>query len=396
MKSRAVALALIVGLLLSTSAAGGERTGFGVVFMTDWLVWGHTSNALQEHVGDMNDGSEFRMVRLSATRALGEQHEARLSFDLRGGQAIVRDAYVELREMPYVGDIRLGHFREPFTIEAETSSRFVSFMEFGLPTVFAPGRNMGLMLKNRGLGHRAHWAVGLFQDVSDYGNSQGAGKVALTARLAALPVFGEKSGDFVHAGLAFSTRVPPDERVRYRARPEVNLAPWFVDTRDPETLEDIGAKRLNLGNAEVAGSFGPLHFQGVYSIACATVPVDGASPSEACGPDKMAMWGLSAQAGYFITGEHREYSLGSGSFSPIVPFRDFLERQGPGAWEIVARYSLLDLTEADTVDSRLSNLSLGLNWYPSVQTRMTLNVLTPNLEDIGSDIAVAMRLQADF
>ena len=57
---------------------------------------------------------------------------------------------------------------------------------------------------------------------------------------------------------------------------------------------------------------------------------------------------------------------------------------------------MLDLTEAATVDSRLSNLSLGLNWYPSAQTRMTLNVLTPNLQDIGSDVAVAMRLQADF
>ncbi len=396
MKNRAVALAFIVGLLLSTPAAGVERTGFGVVFMTDWLVWGHTSDGLQEHVGTMNDGSEFRMVRLSATRALGEHHEARLSFDLRSGQAIVRDAYVELREMPYVGDIRLGHFREPFSIEAETSSRFVSFMEFGLPTVFAPGRNMGLMLKNRGLGRRAQWAVGLFQDVSEYGNSVGAGQVALTVRVAALPVFEEKSGDFVHAGLAFSTRVPPNERVRYRARPEVNLAPWFVDTRDRETLEDIHAERLNLGNAEVAGSFGPLHFQGVYSIACATVPVDGTSPCESCGPDKMAMWGLSAQAGYFITGEHRGYSIESGSFSPVVPSTDFLEHEGAGAWEVVARYSMLDLTEADTVDSRLSNFSLGLNWYPSVQTRMTLNVLTPSLEDIGSDVAVAMRLQADF
>jgi len=396
MRGRAVALALIAGLFLSTSAAGVERTGFGVVFMTDWFVWSHTSDALQEHVGDMNDGSEFRMVRLSATRALGEQHEARLSFDLRAGQAIVRDAYVELREMPYVGDIRLGHFREPFTIEAETSSRFVSFMEFGLPTVFAPGRNMGLMLKNRGLGHRAQWAVGLFQDVSDYGNSLGVGKVALTARIAALPVFAEKSGDFVHAGLAFSTRVPPNERVRYRAKPEINLAPWFVDTRDAETLEDIHAKRLNLGNAEVAGSFGPLHFQGVYSRACATPPADEASSCESCGPDNTAMWGLSAQAGYLITGEHRKYSLESGSFSPIVPLRDFLEHQGLGAWEIVARYSMLDLTEAATVDSRLSNLSLGLNWYPSAQTRMTLNVLTPNLQDIGSDVAVAMRLQADF
>lgn len=396
MKSRAVALAFIVSLLLSAPAAGVERTGFGAAFMLDWLAWGHTSEALLEHVGDMHDGSEFRRVRLSATRALGEHHEARLSFDLRSGQAIIRDAYVELREMPYVGDIRLGHFREPFSIEEETSSRFVSFMEFGLPTVFAPGRNMGLMLKNRGLGRRAQWAVGLFQEVGEYGNRVGVGKVALTARLAALPVFEENSGDFVHAGLAFSTRVPSGERVRYRTRPEVNLAPWFVDTRDPETLEDIQAERLYLGNAEVAGSFGPLHFQGVYSRACATPPADGTSSCESCGPDNTTMWGVSAQAGYFITREHRGYSIESGSFSPVVPSTDFLEHEGAGAWEVVARYSMLDLTEADTVDSRLSNFSLGLNWYPSVQTRMTLNVLTPSLEDIGSDVAVAMRLQADF
>ena len=398
MKIRTVALALIVGLSLTTSAAGYERTGFGAVFMTDWLSWAAIDDTLPEHVGDMNDGSEFRMVRLSATRPLGEGNEVRLSFDLRGGQAIVRDAYMELRNMPYVGDIRLGHFREPFSIEAETSSRFVSFMEFGLPTVFSPGRNMGLMLKNRGLGQRAQWAVGVFQEVSEFGNSEGAGQPSLTARLVARPmVEGESaSGNFIHTGLAFSTRVPPEKRVRYRARPEVNLAPWFVDTRDPVTFQDIRTERLNLGNAEVAGSFGPLHFQGIYSIACATLPADEASPCESCGSDKMALWGLSAQAGYFITGEHRGYSPESGSFSPIVPSTDFLEHDGPGAWEVVARYSVLDLTKADTVDSRLSSFSLGLNWYPSAQTRLLLNVVTPSLEDIGSSTAVAMRLQANF
>ncbi|MEE8572360.1 MAG: porin [Gemmatimonadota bacterium] len=396
MKILTVALALIVGLFLAPSAAGLERTGFGAVFMTDWLTWTAIDDGLPEHVGDMNDGSEFRMVRLSATRPLGEGNEVRLSFDLKGGQAIVRDAYMELTNMPYVGDIRLGHFREPFSIEAETSSRFVSFMEFGLPTVFSPGRNMGLMLKNRGLGRRAQWAVGVFQEVSEYGNSLGVGKVSLTGRVVALPMMEDESGDFIHAGLAFSTRAPHGERVRYRARPELSLAPWFVDTRDPVTLEDIRAERLNLGNAEVAGSFGPLHFQGVYTRACATLLEGEDPPCESCGSDNLAMWGLSAQAGYFITGEHRSYSFESGSFSPVVPSTDFLEHDGSGAWEVVARYSVLDLTQADTVDSMLSCLSLGVNWYPSVQTRLLLNVVTPSLEDIGSSLAVAMRLQANF
>ena len=359
--------------------------------MTDWLSWAAIGDDLPEQVGDLDDGSEFRLVRLSARRALGQQHDVRLSFDLRNGQALLRDAYIELREMPFVGDIRLGHFREPFSIEAETSSRYVSFMEFALPTVFSPGRNMGLMLKNRGVGRRAQWAVGLFQEVGEHGNSVGQGKPILTARIVALPMIDDESGDFVHAGLAFSTRTPPEERVRYRARPEVNLAPWFVDTRDPVTQQDLMTERLNLLNAEVAGSHGPLHFQGIYTRALATIPEDDSS-----GSHRLALWGLSAQAGYFLTGEHREYSFESGSYLPIVPSTDFLEHTGVGAWEVVARYSILDLTEADTVDSSLGNLSLGLNWYPSAQTRMLLNVLTPSLEHIGSAVAVAVRLQADF
>jgi phosphate-selective porin OprO/OprP len=264
-------------------------------------------------------------------------------------------------------------------------------MEFALPTVFAPGRNMGLMLKNRGMGRRAQWAIGLFQEVGEHGNSVGTGRPSLTARIVALPTIDDESGDFVHAGLAFSTRTPPEKRVRYRSRPEVNLAPYFVDTRDPVTGEDIRAERLNLMNAEVASSHGPLHFQGIYTRALTTIPEDSSY-----GRHRLAMWGMSVQAGYFLTGEHRDYSFESGSFLPVVPSTDFLEHSGAGAWEVVARYSILDLKEADTVDSRLASLSFGLNWYPSAQTRMLLNVLTPDLEDIGSSIAVAMRLQADF
>jgi len=54
----------------------------------------------------------------------------------------------------------MGHFKEPFSLQNMTSSKYVLFTERGLPHVFAEGRNPGFQLSRNGENWSA--AVGLY------------------------------------------------------------------------------------------------------------------------------------------------------------------------------------------------------------------------------------------
>ena len=111
--------------------------------------------------------------------------------------------------------------------------------------------------------------------------------------------------------------------------------------------------------------------------------------------------GWSAQVSYFLTGEHRQYSKSSGTFSRVKPKKNFREDDGWGAWDLAARYSNLDFRHSVLPDSarRLDNVTLGLNWYLTPNVKLMWNYIHSEVDgrdtDGDADIAV-MRIQVDF
>jgi len=109
--------------------------------------------------------------------------------------------------------------------------------------------------------------------------------------------------------------------------------------------------------------------------------------------------GVSAQAGYILTGEHRPYNAKAGVLGRVVPSSDF-EQCGRGAWEIAGRWSLLDLSDADIRGGRLNTTTLGLNWYVNKFTKFQLNYIhafldNPITGNSNADI-LAVRAHLDF
>ncbi len=56
----------------------------------------------------------------------------------------LRDVFVGLDAIPGVRQIRVGHFREPYSLDGMTSSNFMTFLERAPSNVIAPARNWGV------------------------------------------------------------------------------------------------------------------------------------------------------------------------------------------------------------------------------------------------------------
>jgi phosphate-selective porin OprO/OprP len=343
---------------------------------------------LEEDLGtDLKDGAEVRRARLYFDGVLYDTTEFKLEYDFAGGSAAAKDVFLRFLKLPAVGTLTLGHFKEPFSLEEQTSDNYVTFIERSLPNIFAPSYDLGAMANNALLDQRMTWAVGVFRVTDDNGGiSSDDGGYAATARVTGLPYYEEDGAKLVHLGAGYSIQEPADDTIRIRQRPEAH----FVNERLTDT-KNLDANDVNLLNGELASVFGPLSVQAEYFAT-------GVSPGAEDGS-----WfdGLYAQVSYFLTGEHRPYKKSEGVFDRVKPKKNFRQDGGVGAWEVAMRYSLLDLTGEDLPDeaTRMQDLTAGLNWYLNPNVRLMWNYIHSCVEDDtidgSADIAL-MRFQVDF
>jgi phosphate-selective porin OprO/OprP len=345
---------------------------------TDWL-FSSEDNAIKSDIGEQEDGVEIRRARIYFSGLIYENVEYKLQLDFEGGDADFKDAHLGLTDFP-LGTLRMGHFKEPFSLDELTSSKYITFLERALPNVFAPGRNTGFMLHKTCPDERMTTAIGVFRDTDDYGEDVDDGGYNITGRVTALPVYENKGAQLLHLGAAFSCR-NPDDSIWYRQRPEAHLTDRFVDTGS------FACDQVDLVGLEAALVDGPYSLQGEYMMAEAD-RLGG-------GPD-VEFDGYYVQASYFLTGEHRSYKTSEGAFSRVKPKKNYSAAGGPGAWEVKARYSGLDLSDKDITGGELDNISAGLNWYLNPNTKIMWDYVHADKDNIGEADMLMMRLQFDF
>jgi len=113
--------------------------------------------------------AEIRRVRIDILGTIYRNYGFKFEVDFaRWPDILYKDVYIDVKNIPYIGTIRVGHQFEPFSLEEETSTKFITFMERSLPTLaFDPRRNTGLLLFNALLNKRLWLGTGAFKPVKD-------------------------------------------------------------------------------------------------------------------------------------------------------------------------------------------------------------------------------------
>lgn len=323
------------------------------------------------------DGFEFRRARLFFEGTVYERIEFKAQYDFAGaGDPTFKDVWIGIDSD--AGLLQFGHFKEPFSLEELTSSKYLAFLERSMPVeAFAPSRNAGVGFS--GGGETINYGVGAFYDTDDFGTSIDEDDVDVTGRIGFRPLYRKDGARVLHVGVA-ATRKDRAGTLRFRARPEAHFSGRFVDTGG------FPGDSATILGGELAGIFGPFWVSGEYITADTDAPMVG-DPS---------FDGAYVQAGYYLTGEHRRFKPAAGAFDRQKPKSDFGSENGAGAWEIVARWSTLDLTDAGIEGGEQDNISVGLNWYLNPVTRMMLNYVLADVDLLGEADFVLLRWQVDF
>lgn len=382
-------------------------TGFAQIDSI-WLDQDPASEAIN---GDIQDFADFRRARLAAKGQLADNVGYFLEMDFAfPGRPTFMDVWVEYQNPRGLGNIRIGHFRQPLSMDGLTSVRDLTFMERSLPFIaFVPFRQIGVEVYNSEIDDLVTWAVSAYRFPTDtYGNAFGDSGYGMGARVTAAPVYEEESNAVVHVGYGFSHNNPGDSVAptgaisnnvaRYRTTPEIGFTngeffnqittgPFFVDTGNITNVSTT-----NIFGLEAAGSYGAFLLQAEFFDV---------RVNRSMGSDR-TFTGAYAQASYVLTGEYRKYNKKGACFGRVIPAHP-LGDCGWGAWELAGRWSYVDLTNTPVVTplaGRLTDFTAGVNWYWNAYAKMQFNWIHAEQNLLGANDPntniYAIRTQFDF
>jgi phosphate-selective porin OprO/OprP len=344
---------------------------------------------------DLGSGTNFRRARLGVEGTAWKDWNFALwgEFGGSGGEAaVLNQAYVEYAGWKPLGldepvRLRVGAWATPAGLEDATSNTEELFLE--RPAVAELVRNFATGDGRTGVGATARGARW-------YASALLSGKVVgapttpefdqqsgFAARIAFNPVHGADYDVHIGANIqgilnpADTTAGPISTRaVRLQERPELRVSGVrLVDTGA------IASDGLTAYGLEGGASWRNLYAAGEWY----RIDVNRAAVPPAVSAFDPSFSGWYVHGAWTITGERHGWTNANGGFVGIKPARPFDRSKGTwGAWEIAARYSVLDLDDHAGVFGGAAPVggirggeqkitTVGLNWYPNSVIRFLLD-----------------------
>jgi phosphate-selective porin OprO/OprP len=198
-----------------------------------------------------------------------------------------------------------------------------------------------------------NWSMGWYGDSYSARESFSTMDQEQVARVAWLPIRSDIAHTLVHLGVSLRHGKPEDRQLRLRSRPESYQAPYIVDTGvfDAESIHMSGLEAYYRSGPLLLGS--EIFMQSVDSVSTGNPQFNGG--------EVFVAWNL--------TGETRPYKPAGGYFMAVSPARP-VGQGGPGAIELVLRYSDVDLDAGTLRGGRFRRLTPMVNWHLSDNIRL--------------------------
>ncbi|MBC6981631.1 OprO/OprP family phosphate-selective porin [Caulobacter sp. 17J80-11] len=376
-----VALVLTSTCAMAGAARAEDGFGFGQDGLTLSLANGaaefelggrlHLDGMLFEDEEEFVDNADVRRARLELAGQLGDKVRVRVDYEFTddGDWNNVWASY----QVADTVDVRLGQFIPAFSMEDLQSSNNIMFLERALPQAFAPGYTVGGELGAYGRNWTA--TFGAFNDPIDSDvDARGTNGDSLVGRFTYDPDLA--ANQILHFGVGLEWRfLDAGSGFRIDSKPEAFQSPVrFVNTGNLRGVNEF----VNV-SLEAAWRRGNLMAQGQY----VRMMLDRENRPD---PD---FDGWYVEGSWIPTGEERRYSKSAGLFGPVTP------KTSKGAWEIRARYSMIDLTDKTVSGGVERDASVGVTWWRTSKIRFMFEYINAVADpDFNDDDQIADILQA--
>lgn len=420
------------GLELSTKDKA-FKTHVGGRFQFDTAWFNAPANVNQNINVPYGDGVDFRRARLRVDGTLYEVYDYAAEFDFVNSVRVRNqpgttgffdealtaptDLWWQIRELPIVGNMKIGSHKEAIGFEHLVSSRFLPFMErsYNQDTFYGGAFNgfqPGVSIYDTYGDEIGVWNIGLFKPTNNiFSSATGDGDYSITGRVTRLLMYECDGEQLIHIGAsgrqasAVQQSGIDGRTVTYRTRDAVRSglsAGWPVPAGITLLADDV-----QWANGEFVVVNGPWTFQSEYLVSgTQDARINAADPAR-----NVVYHGGYAQILVYLTGEHDHYSRKTGVFERVRPHTNFFKPgkcggwSGSGAWQVGFRYNHLDLNDETLNGGILDNYTLGLNWFwnPNMKWQFNYSTTDRNVSQVtgrtaGSGVIseFGTRLAIDF
>ncbi|MBQ9311375.1 MAG: hypothetical protein IJ222_11025 [Bacteroidales bacterium] len=356
------------GILVLESPKSGYKLWFDSRAQADGAVF----FGAPDYADAIGNGTSIRRARFAVKAQINKDWYGEFDMDLANGLAELKDAIVRYTGVPDL-DLQVGNFKEFFSIQRNTTSRYLQFIERPMvSSALAPSRHLGFNAK-----YAKDWlwvSAGAFtQKVAgteewdnvadnnkDFGRNSG---YSLTTKLVVRPLY-KMDNASLHIGAAYSHRTTTTDLATgewgtYRAscRNSTNInRKKYVDTNNLP-----GFDHNNLWTVELAGHWNGLRYEAAYIGDNVHFKKDAADPAT------KNFGGWYVQAGYLLGGGKQRYDAKGGKYTRV-------ERgQKWGDLELCARIENVNLNCDNVYGGAAQAYTLGLNWYVNDNVKMMVN-----------------------
>ena len=348
------------------------RSGYKVWFDTRAQVDGAVYFGAPSYADPIGNGTSIRRARFAIKGQVDENWYGEFDMDLANGLVELKDAIVRYTGIPNL-DLQVGNFKENFSIQRNTTSRYLQFIERPMVcSALAPSRHLGFNAKyakdwlwfsagafSQKIAGQEEWD-NVADNNKDFGRNSG---YSLTTKVVFRPLY-KLDNASLHIGAAYSYRTTTTDLATgewgtYRAscRNSTNInRKKYLDTNNLP-----GFDHNNLWTVELAGHWNGLRYEGAYMADNVRFKGDAADPAA----KNFKGWYL--QAGYLLFGGRQRYDANGGKYTKVERGRKW------GDIELCGRYEFCDLNDGAVFGGSAEAYTLGLNYYVNNNVKMQLN-----------------------